>query len=253
VRRRYLATGMLALAGGLWADPPPGWVESPAPATRAERLCANYSPGWSVRVDEAGRVAVIPSTRRVHEISVSILGGRLEGADGGEWGGQLRWHPDNGAPPQRILTKNIRAILPIDGGRAALVLTGTAHMSFNSGFVYRAALHDDTVSVVRLASLGRAPNAVAAEREGTFLVLTTEGVLRISAAGEVTTVCSVDFQTLNAYSLAVASPDRLFVGMGRYVAEIHTTGSVCSVKWFVPAECKQAEVRDLACSCVGQQ
>ena len=47
--------------------------------------------------------------------------------DGGEWGGGLWLTNDDGSLTKRIVSDNVRAVVPIDGG--ILVLSGLAHLA----------------------------------------------------------------------------------------------------------------------------
>lgn len=68
-------------------------------------------------------------------IALRVGGGWLAGSDRGEWGGELMFLPDAGAP-QHILDANIEDIYQL--GDAIVVTTGLAHLSMNQGVLYRA-------------------------------------------------------------------------------------------------------------------
>src|SRR5262249_14318467 len=62
--------------------------------------------------------------------------GWLLAYDGGEWGGGLWITNDDGSLTKRIVSDNVRAVVPVYGG--ILVLSGLAHltMDFGNAFIF---------------------------------------------------------------------------------------------------------------------
>jgi hypothetical protein len=99
--------------------------------------------------------------------------------DGGEWGGGLWLTNDDGSKTKRILSDNVREMIPIDEG--VLVLSGLAHMSIDFGNAFIFSNPDGmNISLQHAVHLDGEPSAYAKEPNGSVLFVTTYGLCRIT-------------------------------------------------------------------------
>jgi hypothetical protein len=103
--------------------------------------------------------------------------------DGGEWGGGLWLTNDDGSETKRILSDNVREMIPIDDG--VLVLSGLAHMTIDFGNAFIFSNPDGmNISLQHAVRLDGEPSGYAKEPNGSVLFVTTYGLCRITKSGE---------------------------------------------------------------------
>ena len=103
--------------------------------------------------------------------------------DGGEWGGGLWLTNDDGSKTERILSDNVREMVPLDDG--VLVLSGLAHMTIDFGNAFIFSNPDGiNISLQHAVHLDGQPSAYAKEPNGSVLFVTTYGLCRITKSGE---------------------------------------------------------------------
>lgn len=125
-------------------------MPDPAVERRAHDLMARL-PGCRRR----------PSHPRCHSVSIALplAGGLLVGTDGGEWGGQLVWFPDDGQRPRRLAEGRFQTAFSVR--ERVFLLEGVAHRIHNHGRVLEVVAGERAVEVRTLADLG-----VSASRSG---------------------------------------------------------------------------------------
>lgn len=120
---------------------------------------------WNFRSDEVFRIVGHDGCLQVDlgaevgadAIAVQLGGNFYEGADHGEWGGELA--VSDAAGNRRVLLKeNVRALLP--AAQEILVFTGLAHLGTSRGAVHRVVAADSNPRVERVTLLPDAPAVV---------------------------------------------------------------------------------------------
>lgn len=159
--------------------------------------------------------------------------GTLFGFNHGEWGGALLWYSDDGAFKAKLIDENVVELLATTEG--FIVFTGLNHLGSDVG---RATELVDTGSVFRTGrsvDLGSAPRAVASESDGTVLVITTAGVVRLSRAFQVEPILKTRCGSLYPVSVALDGATA-YVGMRGVVAEVQLRAGAASETWLSPVE-----------------
>jgi hypothetical protein len=245
---------LLALAAFATGDVPHGWVSHPGPEPRFEgsRYCANYShPGWQVSIVEGAlRVDKASPRGRDRAIEVDLPQGRLVGSNEGEWGGSLTWYPPGQKTGRDIIEENVLAVIAGGSRPATLVFTGLAHLGTDYGRVFSITFARNKPVVNKVAEIGSQPRVIQQQPDGSVLILTRHGLLRLQPGGRLENLCSADFQFLNVNSLAATAKDEVYVGMGLFISRLSLLPSgSCEVNWFVREDCQKFRVEGPSCVC----
>jgi hypothetical protein len=222
-----------------WRRAEPGAVPIDRESRRAWR---GSQCDWSVVVHEgapivfAQRPPTLPPTFSPGDTSgppsaVQTGGpGVLLGFDGGEWGGSLSWHTAGGTLQRRLLSSNVVDIVAAFGG--FLVLTYEGHGSRPRVVEVRDVA--GRFEVGRTAELPGVPSGAAVEREGTVLVATGKGLLRISGDLLVRPVLEANWWMMNPVSLAIGDQGIVYVGMRGLVVELQMSSQRPTQTWLYP-------------------
>lgn len=176
---------MLAAAVAVGADgaPPRGWVAMEPPKTEAELRCANVSRDrWNVEVAGAD-VQLRPASRsrRTTMVGAALRDGALIGHNHGEFGGSIEWWPRDGGARFELLHVNPVAWTLYRG--EAVVAEGLIHQGTDRGAVLRFERRDGRRwRIHRLAELDAAPVAALRESENRWLLLLSDGLVRVDLA-----------------------------------------------------------------------
>jgi hypothetical protein len=176
--------------------------------------------------------------------------GWLLAYDAGEFGGGLWLTNEKGSETKRILSDNIRAVVPIDSG--ILVLSGLAHMSMDFGNAYIFSNPDGlNISLQHSVHLDGAPSAYAKEADGSVLFVTTYGLDKITKSGELQRLTYFPKWTSMQYpnSMVVANDGAIFIGMRMFVLRLSATPTGYNEDWLLPNSCRKFEIRQLDCVC----
>jgi hypothetical protein len=219
-------------------DAPPGW-QIVAPVTDVssrQGRCANWSRSeWQVTLDSDGTTPRFAPARD-HPVELGVPGGRLVGADRGEWGGQLSWVSENGSASE-IYSGNIQAITEVNGRYYAF--GGLAHLGINEGRMLRVDRDEDgRWRAVPVVALSGAPEAVAKVAGDTLLVVTS-GALEVVHPDGAHRVAHRNpmWGFLYPNSVAVARGGTVYVGMRHAVARLTPTKSGFAEEWIVRDTC----------------
>jgi hypothetical protein len=170
--------------------------------------------------------------------------------DGGEWGGGLWLTNEDGSNTKRILSDNVRAVVPIDGG--LLVLSGLAHltMDFGNAFIFS---NPDGLSIAleHALHLDGQPSAYAKEPGGSVLFVTTYGLSRITKSGELQRLVYFPKWTRQQYpnSMAIAPDGSIFVAMRMFVLKLHEDSGRYGEEWLLPKDCRKFDLHQFDCVC----
>jgi hypothetical protein len=170
--------------------------------------------------------------------------------DGGEWGGGLWLTNDDGSKTKRIVSDNVRAVVPIDGG--ILVLSGLAHMSidFGNAFIFSNP-NGLNITLQHTVHLDGEPSAYAKEPDGSILFVTTYGLCRITKSGELKRLTYFPKWTRLQYpnSMAISPDGSIFIAMRMFVLKLHSNSGTYTEEWLLPNECRKFELRQFDCAC----
>ncbi len=253
---------------------PSGWTPYPTPKSGSETLrCANYSIRREERVSVSNgalEIAIIPlerggaqsqvfkkqelppGIRRVKGMvglqrTLKVQNGWLLGFDGGEFGGGLWFAADDGAA--RMLTgENVHGFVETPQG--ILVLAGLAHMTLDSGKVFIVPYSVKSPPDLKiLAELDGAPQAFTKVSDDVTLVVTTQGVSRISSSGAIEPLLHRDLGQLYPNSIATTPDGTIYIGMRLFVVRLAPRTEEYLEQWLVPDSCTHFQVRGLNCVC----
>lgn len=170
--------------------------------------------------------------------------------DAGEWGGGLWLTNEDGSKTKRILSDNVRAMIPIDGD--ILVLSGLAHMSidFGNAFIFSKPTGLN-ISLEHAVHLDGEPSAYANEPDGSILFVTTYGLCRITKSGELQRLTYFPKWTRPQYpnSMAISSDGSIFIAMRMFVLKLHSNSGTYAEEWLLPNDCRKFELRQFDCAC----
>ncbi len=223
---------------------PPGWTAHPVPSG-PDWDCGNWHLAeWAVTVATDGALKIGPSTEdaadplpfsiepeptalskrtgltdldfagRRHVLPVSD--GLIVGFDKGEFGGRAFWFSKDGREHQvlsqypepatidDVHAQNVHALVSL--GADVLAFEGLAHLGMDEGMVLRIHRGDDgRWRATTFAMLPGAPEAIAAEPPGRWLVAVPKGIVRLYDTGRVEAVWSDRYIGTLAHRVEVRS------------------------------------------------
>jgi hypothetical protein len=127
---------------------------------------------------------------------------------------------------------------------------GLAHLGTDEGQVLRLRAADGHPTLATVVDLGTEPQAVLPQADGSVFVLTNRQLRKLSADGEISDLCGVDYAALYPQSLAVLPSGEYYVGMRHFVGRLtpRPTGG-CTVEWFAPSDCRRFSGGADVCAC----
>lgn len=245
----------MTVSGG---DAPKGWV--PFSISDEALRCGSYSKlEWKVAFKN-GRLEIGRVSRETELKLPFVLDGRgkrsvqkvddgwLAGFDAGEWGGELWWLGEKGSPRRRLSQENVVGLAPASEG--FFVFTGLAHLGTDRGGVLLASRGASGWEARKLAELGSAIWAFAAESSESVLALTTKRLVRVQASGKIDVLLETRYRGLYPNSLALAEDGAMYVGMRHFITRLTPGASGYTQEWFVPESCRRFELRGIDCVCL---
>jgi len=158
--------------------------------------------------------------------------------DGGEWGGGLWLTNDDGSETKRILSDNVREMIPIDDG--VLVLSGLSHMVIDFGNAFIFSNPDGmNISLQHAVHLDGEPSGYAKELNGSVLFVTTYRLCRITKSGELQTLIGFPRWSPHVFtnSMVITPDGSIFIGMRMFVLRLRKTSDGYRTEWLLPNEC----------------
>lgn len=156
--------------------------------------------------------------------------GVLIGFNGGEWGGSLRWRTKGGAPDQVLLNANVVAILPASAHFLALTFLGHG----SQGRAVEIRDEAGRFEIGRTAELPGAPAAGHIDKDGSVLIATGKGLLRLSREFQIHPLLEENWWRLHPVSLAMAKNETVYVGMRGVVVEVQLSTKPPRQIWLYP-------------------
>ena len=255
---------------------PEGWYVYPYSklknADKTTLRCFNYShdewevtsegDGVKITKDDVSAPSLPPLLKRQEEMPGPNVSDGLRSAmhlenawllayDSGEWGGGLWLTNEDGSKAKRIVTDNVRAVVPIDGG--ILVLSGLSHLQMDFGNAFIFSNPDGlNISLKRSVHLDGQPSASAKEPDGSVLFVTTQGLRRITKSGELQKLAY--FPELTRHpdpnSMAISSDGSIFIAMRMFVLKLRASSGRYSEEWLLPNECRKFKFDPTQLDCV---
>jgi hypothetical protein len=251
---------------------PPGWIAIAAPAQGSETLtCANLArreyavaagAGGGVDITEHTTAAreeaplpftIEPSRRNVREHlagrrrALAVNGGFLVGFDAGEFGGALFWFNETGDKRVQLADVNIIGITELRVGVVAL--SGLAHMGMSEGKLLRVSRTRDTWSAAPWIDMHGAVEAFVRESSESMLVLSTTGLDRVTACGDVLRLATTNYDVLYPSSMAVDAKGVVYVGMRQFVTRFVPTSDGYREEWLTREDCPHLARKKFECAC----
>ena len=159
--------------------------------------------------------------------------------DLGEWGGGLWLTNEDGSETKRILSDNVREMIPIDEG--VLVLSGLAHITINFGNAFIFSNPDGmNISLQHAVHLDGEPSGYAKEPNGSVLFVTTYGLCRITKSGELQRLTGLPGWSQHAFtnSMVITPDGSIFMGMRMFVLRLRKNSDRYRTEWLLPKECR---------------
>lgn len=246
-------------------DAPVGWIEAPSSKAKPNLWeCAGYGGSEIVSFEDGSVHIGRPSDEEAQQVplpqylqlskemtgSRSVLrtaDGWLVGFDAGEFGGGLWWFNNEGDENRKLLSENVHAIYQtIDG---VFVLVGLAHLSLDSGKIYKFTDTADEVRVTQLADLGGSPEA-STVNDGRFVVATPKSVVAIDYAGNVQKLYKSGENLTYPTSVIVDAHGNVVVGMRFFVLRlVPGNNGDYRPQWLMAKECQSFKIVKNICIC----
>jgi hypothetical protein len=158
--------------------------------------------------------------------------------DAGEWGGGLWLTNEDGSKTKRILSDNVREMIPMDEG--VLVLSGLSHgINFGNAFIFSNP-EELSISLEHAVHLDGEPSGYAKEPNGSVLFLTLAGLCRITPSGELQRLGGFSNGSPWAFtnSMVIASDGSIFIGTRMFVVRLRKNSDRYAEEWLLPKECR---------------
>ena len=219
----------------------------PATLSNDELSALNYSPcTWSVTIRDGVPVPapdhpIAPETPRGLQLPRTLGppravlqggAGTLVGFNRGEWGGALLWYGSDGSFRRKLLDEDVVQILALPS--AILVFVGIAHLGGDHGRAVEIIESGPHFELKRSVDLGSAPRAAVRDPNGTVLVATTKGLLRLAPDFTVQPILQARWGSLYPSTIELGSDQKVYVGMRGVIAEIELASRVAHDTWLFP-------------------
>ncbi|WP_394826002.1 hypothetical protein [Pendulispora albinea] len=246
---------------------PSGWVALPGSPDAQALRCGNLSRReWAVKRG-ASEVEIALAQRRppddplpfyvIGKANEGLAGTRkvkpvergfLVGFDAGEHGGALWWFGPAGDRRTRLSEENVIGFAELGG--VPVAITGHSRFGISRGRVIR--LSPDGADAWRVGAwvdLGGASQTFAVESPETMLVLTTAGLVRITACGDMSLLAAAHYDVLYPSSMAVDDSGVVTIGMRQFATRWIPSANGYREEWLVRIDCAQPQVKKFECVC----
>jgi len=247
-------------------DTPDGWIEAPSSKANPNLWeCAGYGGSVIVSLDDGSVHVGKPTDEQSEQVplpqhlklSKEMIGRRsvyrtadgwLVGFDAGEFGGGLWWFNNEGDENRKLLSENVHAIYQTPDG--VFVLVGLAHLSLDSGQIYKFTETAEDVKVTQLADLGGAPEASIVDPDGRFVVATPRSVVAVDYAGNIRKLYKSGENLTYPTSVIVDAHGDILVGMRFFVLRlVPVSDGKYRPQWLMAKACQSFKIIDRICTC----
>lgn len=206
-------------------------------ADRADKI-----PFWfhTTRKDEAA----LHGTPHVH----ATTGGYWVGFDNGEYGGALYSFSSDGKTRHPLGAENVIGFGDLRIG--TIVVTGLAHLGMSVGHLAIVTGDVESSQVKPWIDLGGAAEAFFVESPESMLVLTTGGLFRVTACGDVNQIARTNYDALYPSSMLVDSRGVIWIGMRQFVVRwIPGENGAYREEWLTTSDCTAMKREKFECRC----
>lgn len=264
---------------------PVEWPLRPAPPSRSERHCTDYSRMfWSVSLDGgvprteqlitrehvdplpfayaegrdrqgsryvarvAGTWLGLPTAgwlASMRASSAAVFGGSASEM-GTRAGGSARAHRRRPTPMTRFVRRTFWDCRRF--GTTQLVLMGLDHLGGRSGRIFRAVPTQGGWALESVAVLDSQPDAWLVDDSQLFFL--TESGLWESDGTAARRVHATELGDHAPTSIVRAADGAFYVGLRYYVLRLAERDGEWEESWFIPASCQKVQLRDYTCECL---
>jgi hypothetical protein len=146
------------------------------------------------------------------QVNLKVENGWLVGFDRGEWGGNLFWFNEEGTEYKMITGGNIENLFEING--EFYVSEGLAHMSMDSGQLFKLEVKNKEWRIQKKVNLPNAPYSTTLTSDNEFLIVTSKGVLKVNKEFEIETLVEQGFWSIYLHPNSILIKDKnIYIGM----------------------------------------
>lgn len=201
---------------------PKDFVETIPPKVESDEWYKlNHSPNeFGVKIINAK--LEIEKTKESLKCTFKIKDGTLVGIDGGEFGGQLFFEPDDKTKSAiKINRGNVKSIFDYNG--KTYFILGYAHMHTSTGALFELERIDNDFAYKMLIDFGDAPEAVTIYKDK-FLVATHQKFFIVDNFKKELVFEKIFWEGLYPNSIAVIDDENIFVGIRGGIVKLDLTG-----------------------------
>jgi hypothetical protein len=246
--------------------PPSGWRIRSKP-TEKELRCASFSSQrWVVSRSVQGvEIRSLPEQRvleplpfdvdlsrlgiwsKAQRVALKVDNGWLVGFHGGEFGGGLWSFSADGTVRSRLNEDNVRGLAAV--GSRAFAALGHSHGARDSGSIVEITEDGGAWQVGHVTPLPASPQALVVDPQGSILVLTTLGLVRVGGTSGIERLTTEGYPGLYPSSLVRLDDGTLYIGMRLFVVRLEPAHTNYREEWLLPARCQQFQMVGLECVC----
>lgn len=199
-------------------------------------------------LDIPERLRALLSHRQAHYASAleHFEGGTLVGTDAGEWGGELVWIPGDARTAADV---TVFAGMPVVGlvrlPLGLFAIRGLAHLSFDSGGIYRVEQQQGGLALTLVARLEERPRAFVTSR-GHITLLTGDGIFEFDGR-RLGRIQELSLGPLPVRALIETTDRKIVAAVGAYVLKVERSKKSSRLTWLAPPGC--AVHGRLVCGC----
>lgn len=215
--------GILSLAScaqsGIIIPSPFVQTEPPTPYSNEWSLLNQSNNEFEVRNIQGN--LEIQKTKEVNRCELKLPNGALIGIDNGEWGGQLKYIPnDTTAKIVEIKGGNIKFIFAFKD--KIYFIEGLAHMTYTGGALYRLDIVNNKFSCAKIISFDDAPEAFTIYKDK-MLIASYENFYIVEDFKPEVIIKKAFWAGLYPNSIAVFDDKNVFIGMRSGITKLDLT------------------------------
>ncbi|MGH7285894.1 MAG: hypothetical protein ACRELY_30620, partial [Polyangiaceae bacterium] len=164
-------------------------------------------------------------------------------------GALYSFSPD-GKTRHPLATENVVGFADLRNG--TIVVTGLAHLGMSVGHLAIVSGSVESAHVAPWLDLGGAAETFFVESPESMLVLTTGGLYRITACGDMNRIARTNYDALYPSSMLVDSRGVIWIGMRQFVVRwIPGENGTYREEWLTSSDCTEMTREKFECRCRG--
>ncbi len=174
---------------------------------------------------------------RGRRIGIRVEDGWLVGFNAAEWGGSLWWYSLDGRQQYKISDDQIVQFVKMSDGLFAL--EGLAHLSLSEGKVIKLSKNGPNSSwnSSLWVELPQAPDAGVVHKDGSLIIVTTSGLVRVIKQRKVETLLEKTFWWgMYPNSVLIDTNNFVFIGMRQGILKWRIGDLPDTMIWLVPSK-----------------